>query len=75
MKMKCYRNLETKEITFEKDAEMVALDELGVTIKPMGEHGELTQDQLTIIDMIKEYYFDDCVKEDLEEEELEKYVY
>lgn len=75
--MKQYRHIHTKEIVFEEDAVEYVLDELGVTIEPKGENGEMTVEQLEHIESTVEWYFsgnwieEDYIEKDEEEYDLE----
>lgn len=66
---KLYRNMKTKEIVLEEDAEQYALNKLGITITPKGKNGELTIEQLQNIEETVSWYFDDWEKEIEQEEE------
>lgn len=57
MVRKVYRNAKTKEIVFEEDAEEYVLDDLGITITPKGKNGEMTQEQMEVIEEIIEWFF------------------
>lgn len=70
MNGKVYRNIKTREIVFEEDAKDYALDNIGVKITPKGQNGELTVEQLDIIDILVDWYYDpDWIMEQYEEDE------
>lgn len=72
VKCKVYRNIKTKEIIFEDDAKDFALDSIGVKITPKGKNGELTIEQLDMINMLVDWYYDaDWIMEQYEEEDEE----
>ena len=50
--MKYFRNEKTKEMVSELEATDYALDELGITITPRGKNGELTQEQMVVIEEV-----------------------
>ena len=55
MKVKNYKNIHTGEIVADEDAEIYALEKLGVTVT--AEDGILTLEQREFIDATKEWYF------------------
>lgn len=55
--MKVYRNVKTNEFVFKEDAEEYVLDTLGITITPKGKNGEMTQEQMEVIEEIIEWFF------------------
>ena len=68
--MKIYRNRKTNEIVYEEDLEQYVLDKLGVSIEPKGEHGEMTQEQMTIIEnILEDYMYNDWTEEYIEDDE------
>ncbi len=65
-----YQHMKTNEIVFKEDAEAFALDQLGLTIKPLDKHGAYTQLQIDFLGEFTEWYFSDMwVKEKVKEEE------
>lgn len=70
MKYLVYRNMQTDEIVNEEDWEDYALEKLGITVQPNGKNGELTTEQVEIIETIIEWYFSDSwIKEEEEDED------
>ncbi len=63
-----YKHFHTNELVFEEDAEEYALDHLGITIKPLDKDGTFTQEQISIIGTITEWFFDDWVKDKVKDE-------
>ena len=55
--MEVYRNVKTNEFVFKEDAEEYVLDTLGITITPKGKNGEMTQEQMEVIEEIIEWFF------------------
>lgn len=61
--MKQYKNMKTKEVVSEEDAEYYALTELGLmengklVIVPRGKNGEMTIEQMENIKDTVEWYF------------------
>ena len=52
-----YREITTREEVYKEDALEYVYDKLGIEIKPAGEYGTWTEDQLAFIDMVEEWYF------------------
>lgn len=70
MKYLVYRNMQTDEIVNEEDWEDYALEKLGITVQPNGKNGELTTEQVEIIETITEWYFsDNWIKEEEDDED------
>lgn len=70
MKYLVYRNMQTDEIVNEEDWEDYALEKLGITVQPNGKNGELTTEQVELIETIIEWYFsDNWIKEEEEDED------
>lgn len=68
--MKCFRNVKTKEIVDEDDAEEYVLDILGINITPQGKNGEMTQEQLDFIESTVEWFFSgEWYRDDIKDEE------
>jgi hypothetical protein len=68
---KCYqyREMNTKEIVLEEDAESYVLDKLGITVTPKGKNGEMTQEQIENIQETVEWFFSgDWIKEEIKDE-------
>lgn len=66
---KIYRNIQTKEIVFEEDAESFVLDKLGITITPKGKNGEFTSEQIENIQETIEWFFSgNWIEEEIENE-------
>ena len=64
-----YREMNTKEIVFEEDAESFVLDKLGITVTPKGKNGEMTQEQIENIQETVEWFFSgNWIKEEIENE-------
>lgn len=57
--MKYYRKMFTNEIVYEIDAENYVLNELGITVTPKGENGEMTEKQLKNIKETIDWFFSD----------------
>lgn len=55
MKVKNYKNIHTGEIVADEDAEIYALEKLGVTVT--AEDGILTLEQREFMDATKDWYF------------------
>ena len=71
MKYFVYRNMQTDEIVNEEDWEDYALEKLGITVQSKGRNGELTTEQVEIIETITEWYFsDNWIKEEYEDEDI-----
>ena len=70
MKYLVYRNMQTDEIVNEEDWEDYALEKLGITVQSKGRNGELTTEQVEIIETITEWYFsDNWIKEEEDDED------
>lgn len=64
-----YREMNTKEIVLEEDAENYVLDKLGITVTPKGKNGEMTQEQIENIQETVEWFFSgDWIKEEIIDE-------
>ena len=71
MKYKIFRNRKTKDFVFEEDIEEYVLDELGITIEPKGKNGELTEEQILMINnTIEDYLYSEWNEEYIEMEEI-----
>ena len=58
----------TNEIVYEIDAENYVLNELGITITPKGENGEMTEKQIKNIKETIDWFFsDNWIEEEMEE--------
>lgn len=57
MKMKFYKNITNNKIVYEDEAEEYVLDQLGITVTPKGKNGEMTQEQMEVIEEIIEWFF------------------
>lgn len=57
MKVKYYKEFNTDKIVYENDAEAYALDKLGITVTARGKHGEMTTEQIELINDIVEWFF------------------
>ena len=67
--MKLYRHIHSNEVVFEEDAEAYVLDQLGITITPKGENGEMTKEQIENIGSTVEWYFSgNWIEEENDEE-------
>ena len=55
--MEFYKNITTDEIVYKEEAEHYVLNELGITIKPKGKDGEMTQEQIEYIETTTEWFF------------------
>lgn len=70
MKYLVYRNMQTDEIVNEEDWEDYALENLGIHIEAKGKNGELTAEQVELIETITEWYFSDVwIKEEEDDED------
>ena len=68
--MKCYRNIDTDEVVYKEEAEEYALERLGITIKPKGQNGEMTIEQLENIEETINWYFSgNWIEEEIKEVE------
>lgn len=71
MKHKIFRNRKTKDFVFEEDIEEYVLDKLGITIEPKGKNGELTEEQILMINnTIEDYLYSEWNEEYIEMEEI-----
>lgn len=71
MKQKIFRNRKTKDFVFEEDIEEYVLDKLGITIEPKGKNGELTEEQILMINnTIEDYLYSEWNEEYIEMEEI-----
>ena len=71
MKYKIFRNRKTKDFVFEEDIEEYVLDKLGITIEPKGKNGELTEEQILMINnTIEDYLYGEWNEEYIEMEEI-----
>ena len=71
MKYKIFRNRKTKDFVFEEDIEEYVLDQLGITIEPKGKNGELTEEQILMINnTIEDYLYSEWNEEYIEMEEI-----
>ncbi len=57
MKVKYYKHIHTDEIVYEEDAELYAMEKLGVNITAKGENGNLTEEQQQFIKEFTDWYF------------------
>jgi hypothetical protein len=71
MKQKIFRNRKTKDFVFEEDIEEYVLDQLGITVEPKGKNGELTEEQILMINnTIEDYLYSEWNEEYIEMEEI-----
>lgn len=71
MRQKIFRNRKTKDFVFEEDIEEYVLDKLGITIEPKGKNGELTEEQILMINnTIEDYLYSEWNEEYIEMEEI-----
>lgn len=71
MKYKIFRNRKTKDFVYEEDIEEYVLDQLGITIEPKGKNGELTEEQILMINnTIEDYLYGEWNEEFIEMEEI-----
>lgn len=71
MKYKIFRNRKTKDFVYEEDVEEYVLDQLGITIEPKGKNGELTEEQILMINnTIEDYLYSEWDEEFIEMEEI-----
>lgn len=71
MKYKIFRNRKTKDFVYEEDVEEYVLDKLGITIEPKGKNGELTKEQILMINnTIEDYLYSEWNEEYIEMEEI-----
>lgn len=71
MKYKIFRNRKTKDFVYEEDIEEYVLDKLGITIEPKGKNGELTEEQILMINnTIEDYLYGEWNEEFIEMEEI-----
>ncbi len=59
MKIKYYKNIHTKEVVYEDEAELYVMERLGINITAKGENRNLTEEQQEFIDTFTEWYFSD----------------
>ena len=57
MKIKFYQEFTTGEKIYEDDAEAYALDKLGITVTPREKNGEMTMEQIELIENIVDDFF------------------
>lgn len=57
MKVKYYKHIHTDEIVYEEDAELYAMEKLGVNITAKGENRNLTEEQQQFIKEFTDWYF------------------
>ena len=57
MKLKYYKHIHTNEIVYKDEAELYALEKLGVTVT--AENGLLTEEQKEFIKSTTDWYFSD----------------
>lgn len=63
-----YKNIKTNEVVEDFAAKEYALNELGVTIEPRGENGEMTIEQIENIKETVEWFFSgNWIKEEVKE--------
>lgn len=55
--MKCYKNITTKEVVYEDEAEDYVLNRLGLTVTPKGKNGEMTEEQIENIQETVIWFF------------------
>ena len=55
--MKQYVNMNTDEVVYEEEAKDYVLEKLGLTMKPVGKDGVLTNEQIEFIDQFVNWYF------------------
>ena len=55
MKVKNYKHIHTGEIVADEDANLYALEKLGIKVIPR--KGVLTSEQIEFIDYVKDWYF------------------
>ena len=71
MKYKIFRNRKTKDFVYEEDIEEYVLDQLGITIEPKGKNGELTEEQILMINnTVEDYLYSEWNEEYIEMEEI-----
>ena len=71
MKYKIFRNRKTKDFVYEEDVEEYVLDKLCITIETKGNNGELTEEQLLMINnTIEDYLYGEWNEEYIEMEEI-----
>lgn len=67
-----YVEISTGERIEDYMASDYALDKLGITVKPRGENGEMTLEQMEYIETITDWYFSgNWVKEEIKEDEAD----
>ena len=64
-----YKHTHTREIVYEPDWELYAMEQLGIKIIPKGKNGELTIEQTEFIEEFTQWYFSGNWILDEEEEE------
>lgn len=52
-----YKHMHRDETVSEEDAELYAMEQLGITIKPLGKHGTYTEEQIEFKSEFIEWYF------------------
>lgn len=68
--MKCYKNITTKEVVYEDEAEDYVLNRLGLTVTPKGKNGEMTEEQIENIQETVIWFFSgNWVEEEIKESE------
>lgn len=66
--MKCYKNITTKEVVYEDEAEDYVLNRLGLTVTPKGKNGEMTEEQIENIQETVIWFFSgNWVEEEIKE--------
>ena len=55
--MLCYKNITTKEVVYEDEAEDYVLNRLGLTVTPKGKNGEMTEEQIENIQETVIWFF------------------
>lgn len=57
MKVKVYASLHGSKIVRKDEAQDYAMDKLGIEIKPKGEYGVLTLEQIDFLETFTDWYF------------------
>ncbi|MCI8486199.1 MAG: hypothetical protein HFJ20_03730 [Clostridia bacterium] len=57
MKVKYYKHIHTNEIIYEDEAELYAMNQLGVIITTQDKNGILTEEQKQFINDFKDWFF------------------
>lgn len=57
MKVKVYASLHDSKIVRKDEGQDYAMDKLGIEIKPKGEHGVLTLEQIDFLETFTDWYF------------------